>query len=150
MMENYVYIWLIVGILFLLFEMSSPGLFYFLSFAIGAAVAAIGAVFEVSVITQCVLFLANTVLALVVLKMLIAPQFERHHAHQRTNVDALRGKRAVVCKRIEPHNPGEVEIDGHLWLARTSHERTIEVGTEVEIKDIRGSHVVVAPVEKNK
>lgn len=147
-MNNFVYMWLVVAIVSACFELVSPGLFLFLSFSIGAGVSAFVAFFSYSLMVQSIIFLLMTVSAALLLKKWVERKTSLYHGYHRTNIHALIGKRALVCKAIKSDHAGEVKIGGELWLARTVHDVTILEGEYVEVKDVRGAHVVVVPILK--
>ena len=64
---------------------------------------------------------------------------------QRAAEDALVGKRGVVVERIANHEgEGRVRIEHEVWTARSLDEDlVIEVGTQVEIVDIKGATALV-------
>jgi membrane protein implicated in regulation of membrane protease activity len=63
--------------------------------------------------------------------------------HSRTNVDALRGARAVVVSTVDEHD-GRVRIGGDLWSARTYEATQVfEPGTRVIVMDISGATAIV-------
>lgn len=137
--------WLIVALFFLLLEMGSPGLFFFISFFCGGLVAAISALFVSSVIAQTILFFVATIGALVPLRYFVVPYIEKNRPHERTNVYAMIGKRGFVITKIEKRSLGLVKINGITWAARSISE-AVEVGDEVEVVDLRGAHVIVKKV----
>ena len=145
-MDNFFYIWVVVGLLCLLLEMGHPGLFLFLSFALGALVTAISTICIESPVTQCTIFLVASLVSLVVLLRWVKNTVDKEHAYQKTNTQALLGMRAFVTKDINSDAPGEVKIGGELWTARGLHNQSIKAGTQVSIVQVRGAHVVVEPV----
>lgn len=146
-MGNLFYIWVIVALLFVLLEIGHPGLFLFLSFALGALVTAFSAVYSDSLMSQCVIFLLASIGALVVLMKWVKKTIDKEHAYQHTNTQALVGRKALVIKDIYVDMPGEVKIGGELWMARALHDHYIPAETQVIVVQVRGAHVVVMPVE---
>ena len=62
---------------------------------------------------------------------------------QRTNADALVGRRAVVLAPVDA-NGGRVRLNGAEWSARSADEhRVIEVGKTVQVLEISGATAVV-------
>ena len=67
----------------------------------------------------------------------------------KTNVYSKIGKTGIVTKDIDSiHSLGQVKVDGEVWSAIGLNDSTISQGTEVEIKEIKGVKVVVAPIQK--
>jgi len=134
-------LWCVIALIFILFEMSSPGLFLFLSFAIGAMVAAITTLFECTPLVSCISFLVGTVLSFCLLKKWLARE-NRGHAHK-TNIYALQGKKGIVTQEIKPYGVGAINVNGEIWSARSIDHTMINVGELVEIVKIQGSHALV-------
>src|SRR5205085_12335540 len=112
MIDTMIYFWLVVAIFFLLLEMGSPGLFFFLSFFFGGLVAAIATWWIPSVIGQIVLFFIGTIVALALLRYCVVPLVGKDRPHERTNVYALLGKRGFVITNIGEKQSGMVKING--------------------------------------
>ena len=134
--------WIILLIGCGILELSSPGMFFFFSFSIGAAAAAIFALaFTSNPTTEFMVFLGVSLVAFFLLKRYIK-SISKDTMYS-TNVYALRGKKAIVVEPIIPFKKGWVSIDGQLWSALSIHEEIIEKGTLVEVVNSAGSHVVV-------
>jgi membrane protein implicated in regulation of membrane protease activity len=145
-MNNVFYLWIVVALLCLVFEMGHPGLFLFLSFCFGALTSAGISMVTDSLITQCLVFLGVSITALCVLLKWVKKSLDTDHAHHKTNAQALVGKQAIVTRDITVEGPGEVRVGGELWMARAAHEAPIKTGTRVIVKMVRGAHVVVEPI----
>lgn len=135
------YFWLVIAFICLMLEMGSPGLFFFLSFFVGALAAAGASLISKLLIIQGVAFLGGTIIALFVLKQWLTQNMFKGRKQGRTNVFALQGKYAVVLRDITPDKRGEVKINGEIWMAHANE--VIAKGETVEIVAIRGAHVVV-------
>lgn len=137
------YVWIAIALICAALEMGHPGLFYFLSFACGAVVAgAISLFCPESGMFQLLIFLAGTILSLILLRRIVTQNIETQH----TNTDALIGKRAMVIEVITIQAPGRVRISGELWLARTARGPALVPGQEVRVVAVRGAHVVVEQI----
>ncbi len=130
---------LLVG-LCILFELSSPGLFFFLSFAIGALAAAGVSWFELSPMVEVGLFLSVSAVSFMVLRW-YAGRTEKEDVQ--TNIYALKGKKGVVLVQITPLEKGWVKIEGETWAAASVDACILEEGTIVEILGVSGAHVKV-------
>lgn len=133
--------WIIVAFLFLIFEIGHPGLFFFLSFSLGAVAAALVSLASNSATLQSSIFLGGTVVALIILRTWVAKQGAVPRTSHRTNIDALQGKRGIATSLINPLIIGSVKIGGEVWSAKSVDE--IEKGDVVEVVSIHGAHVVV-------
>lgn len=146
-MNNFFYLWIVVALLCLLFEMGHPGLFLFLSFCFGALASAFSSFLTDSWVAQCLIFLGVSVTALLVLLRWVKKSTNIDHAHHKTNTQALLGKHALVTRDIAADTPGEVKVGGELWMARAAQEGPIKAGTKVIVRMVRGAHLVVEPLD---
>lgn len=134
-----VFLWILLSLSFLILELGHPGLFFFLSFSIGACSAAVFAYFDYGLFAQIPIFFGATFAALFCLRVFLK---KFHRSTQKTNVYALIGKQGVVVQQILPEQPGYVKVEGQLWLARpVAHG--IGVDCPIKVIDARGAHLVV-------
>ena len=135
-----VVLWSLMFGLCIIFELSSPGLFFFLSFAIGALAAAGISWFEFSPLVEIGLFLGVSAVSFMVLRW-----YARHTGKEEvhTNIYALKGKKGVVLVRITPLEKGWVKIEGETWAAVPVDACIFEEGSIVEIVSVSGAHVKV-------
>jgi membrane protein implicated in regulation of membrane protease activity len=132
-------LWLIAGVLLLLVELTTPGFFFFISFAFGCLFGAVAAWCGYSFVWQA---------ASVIVVALIQFNAMRHTlkkftqtVHAPTNTHALLGKRAVVTQEVLPTHTGVVKIGGESWAA--SSEFKCSVGSVVKVLRIEGNRVIV-------
>jgi len=145
-MEPTVFFWLIAALLFLLFEVGSPGLFLFLSFSFGSLAGAIANYYGFSIVPQSLAFLAGTLMSLFVLRYWLLAKLNEGKPHIRTNVHALHGKQGVILKAIEPSGVGQVKVRGEIWSARSAHNIVILKGAKIVVIRVSGSHVIVEEI----
>lgn len=146
-MENLFFFWLVVAVLFLILEVGSPGLFYFLSFCVGAVLSAAASLYFDSTSIQSVVFLAGTIIALLVLKYGIK-SWKKHHKLPATNIDALHGKQGIVLETITVQNPGMVKVEGQIWSAKSKNDESIQAGAIIEVVSCTGAFLIVKEVSK--
>ncbi len=110
--------------------------------AIGALCAAGASVLGADGVLQVVVFLAVSV-ALVSVVRVIAARHGAGRPELRTNVDALKGRQALVVERVDGRD-GRVKLGGEIWSAR-SYDATLvfEAGQEVDVVEIEGATAVV-------
>jgi membrane protein implicated in regulation of membrane protease activity len=136
--------WTIAGVALAVGEMAIMG-FFLAPFAGGAFVAALFSLAGAGVIPSVAAFVVITAL----LFLFVRP-VARRHLHQpaelRTGTAALIGRRGLVVERIANDEAvGAIRIDnGEVWTARAyDHEQVIDVGTRVEVVEIRGATALV-------
>jgi membrane protein implicated in regulation of membrane protease activity len=146
---DWVWIWLGVAVAFAFLELVTPFLFFMISFAVGAALAAFAALLDVSVGLQWAVFLFASGFALAVLVPV-----GRRIAHAEPEGDEIPegagrwvGRMAVVLEEIPagPHATGLVRLERGRWRAETDAEDSIPADAEVEVLAVRGTRLVVAP-----
>lgn len=114
-------------------------------FLVGAIAALIAALCGASPVIQIIIFIAVSVLALVItrplVKKYISPKKEN------TNADRVIGQIGIVTEDIDNINAaGQVKADGKIWTARSIDSSIIPAGSEVIIDRIDGVKLIV----KNK
>ena len=136
--------WLVAGFTLLLLELSSPGLFLFLSFAAGCFCAALTAWLSYDLTLQWIMFFIGLIASFVLLKTL-AKKNPRSHSIK-TNTDGLIGLVALVTEPITEYQAGRIKVRGEEWPALSDKPHTtIEKNQHVTITAIRGNKVLVQP-----
>ena len=141
MMEP-VYFWLVLMIVFIIFELSTMGLFT-IWFALGSLVALAIAAVGGSVWLQILVFVAVSVLSFFGVRNLALGFFNKNR--ERTNADSLIGRKGIVTEQISNiHATGQVTVAGQEWTARAVNDGEIyEAGTMVVIRSISGVKLIV-------
>ena len=137
--------WLVLFVVLLVVEIATMGLTT-VWFAGGALIAFLAAYIHLGVGLQIVLFLAVSILLLVLTRPIAVKYFNQER--EKTNVDSLIGQNAVVKEEINTIKAtGRVEVNGMEWSAKTEHTEIIEANTVVSIKGIQGVKLIVEKVE---
>jgi len=127
-------IWFLVGLLLLVLEFIMPGLIIAF-FGFGAwIVAIICLITDIGINTQLIIFIAASILSLLVLRRWLKGVFLGHAGSKQDlkhNLEEFVGQRAVVKEKIVPKLGGKVEFHGSNWEAQADEE--IAEGTVVEI-----------------
>jgi len=134
------YGWLVVGLLFFISEIGTPGLFFFLAGGLGSFVAALFAYFGFSFYTQACVWTCVSVVSFFCLRYFVTFSKSNHH---KTNIQALIGQKARVIKRIEAHGVGYVKVNGQEWAAITHHEHGFDVDAMVIVVGFSGNKLIV-------
>ncbi len=144
------YFWLLVSIAFLFAELSTPGLFFFVSFSLGAFCAAILAFIGYSLVIQCIGGLAVSIVSFFILRKYLKQKrlSDVHYSssESETNIYGIVGKEGVVTDVIEPLKYGQVKIGGEFWRASSEGGAILEKGTVVKVLSVKGNAVVVSVV----
>lgn len=140
-MDFYFIIWCFLFLAAVLFELLSPGFFFFLSFACGCIAAACANFFSMSMSIQLSFFAVISLVSLILLKKFVSQSLNRSsHA---TNTDALIGKKGTVLEDIESNHGGYAKINGEIWFSKSIHNDLIKAGDVVEVLGVKGSHIIV-------
>jgi membrane protein implicated in regulation of membrane protease activity len=142
------WVWLGAVLVFLIGELFTIGLFFLISFAIGAALAAVAAFLGFGLVVQWLLFLGGSVASLAVLVPIGRRADARSHGDA-SGEGALRwvGRLAEVVEEIPAghQNTGVVRVERSTWRAETSRSVAIPVGTTVRVLEVKGTRLVVTP-----
>ena len=133
-------IWLFLALLFVMFEIGTPGLFFSLSFAFGALSASVGAWNNLTILSQWGFFFGGTIVSLLMLKAWVAVDAPGSGT---TNVHALMGKQAIVLKKTMECKPAQIKVGGECWLALEKDCQTLESGQKVTIINVTGTKLIV-------
>ncbi|MEA1971810.1 MAG: NfeD family protein [Candidatus Cloacimonadota bacterium] len=139
-------LWIIVGIIFMIIEIFTPG-FYFMSIGAAAILTGLAGFFVNNQLFQIILFIVLCFLFFVFLRKFALQFFLK--VNTETNVMALVGKKAKVTKQISEDERGYVKIEGEEWVAISNNNELLEVGDKVKVIKIDGTKVVVQK-EKEK
>ena len=114
-------------------------------FAGGALIAAIAAGLGLGIVPQLLLFFCVSLVLLFFTRPAALKLMNK--GTEKTNVEGLLGKSAVVIQQIDNlAQTGQVRINDIEWMARTSDDSvTIPVGTVVVIEAVHGVRLIVRP-----
>jgi len=140
-------VWVVIAVFMLAIEATTTA-FFTIYFGVAAGIVAALSLAGSGVPIQIVAFGVLSVGGLV----LTRPQLKRIAGMDSvtvpSGVDAMPGKIGIVTKQIGELEPGLVKVGGEVWTASSyfDHE-SIEVGTRVEVVEIRGvtARVIAAP-----
>ena len=127
-------LWFVAGVALILMEFAMPGLII-IFFGIGACLVGVLCLFcDPSLNVQLLVFLATSVVLLVVLRRWCTGIF-KGHGESRLDLDKpsdnFVGETATVLDAIEPGRAGKVEFHGTPWKAEA--DDAIPEGCEVEV-----------------
>jgi membrane protein implicated in regulation of membrane protease activity len=146
--EDWRWVWIIATAVFAIGEMTSPGSFFMLPFAIGALVATVLAFLEVDVVIEWLVFVGVSLAVLVALRPL-AHRLNRSVDDTGIGARRLLGQAAVVLRDIPAGGDvGLVRVDREEWRAQSTDGSAIPTGTAVRVADVQGTRVIVAAVDQ--
>jgi len=134
------WIWVALVIIFALIEIFTLGLTT-VWFAIAALLMVFLSFIPMPLTGQILIFLAISTALLIFTRPLAVKKFKI--GREKTNVDSLIGKHALVLKTIGEFERGEAKINGQIWTARSEDNTEITEGSKCEILRIEGVQLVV-------
>ncbi|MCL2081438.1 MAG: NfeD family protein [Oscillospiraceae bacterium] len=144
---GFVYFWLALMVACMIIEAMTAG-FYTTWFAVGAMLAAVCAGFGLNFYIQFVVFLAVSILLLLLLRPIVKTYFNVKKTA--TNADRVMEKIGVVTEDIDnTYGHGAIYIDGKTWTARSYGGEPITKNTNVSVKLVDGVKLIVEPVAEN-
>lgn len=145
-MDEWLVIWLAAAVFFAVGEMTSPGSFFLLPFAVGAAAASLGSLIGVGLLLEWVVFLVISCGALLALRPL-ARRLDRDGEDHGIGARRLIGQSAVITQTVPEGDLGIARVQREDWRAESLDGSAIPEGTRVRISDLQGTRVVVSVVD---
>lgn len=139
------HIWILAALLLFIIEMFTTG-FAVLCLAVGCVGSAVAAACDMSLEWQLVIFALVSLVALAAVRPVLKRSFYRNGEKVPTNVNAMVGRRGIVCNTIDSTDSGRVVIDGVDWKARSVEDEPIAEGTHVEIVAVDSVILIVKKV----
>jgi membrane protein implicated in regulation of membrane protease activity len=146
--DNWLWIWLLTAVGFGVGEIVAAGSFFLLPFAIGAAVAVGASLLGLGITIQWLVFLVLSAGSFLALRP-IAHRLDRDYPTEGIGANHLIGAQGTLISGIGDHNTdlGLVRLERQEWRAESLDGRAVEAGTLVRVAEVRGTRVVVFPVE---
>ena len=140
----YHWFWVALVIILSLIEVFTLGLTT-VWFAIGALVMVFLSFLKIPFSVQFLIFLVISAVLLIFTRPLAIKKLKM--GREKTNVDSLAGKHALVIKKITEFDAGEAKINGQVWTARSEDSSEIPEGTKCEIMRVEGVQLIVRKLE---
>jgi membrane protein implicated in regulation of membrane protease activity len=137
------WIWVALVIIFALIEGLTLGLTP-IWFAIAALVMVFLSFLKIPFSVQLLIFLGIIAVLLIFTRPLAVKKFKT--GKEKTNIDSLISKHALVIKQISEFEKGEVKLNGNIWTACSEDNAEIAVGTTCEVLRIEGVQAIVRPI----
>ncbi|MDD6728122.1 MAG: NfeD family protein [Eubacteriales bacterium] len=111
-------------------------------FVIGAVGGLIAAFCGANLYVQLIVFIAVSVLALVITRPLVKKYIKPKTEH--TNADRILNQECIVTEEINNlKGIGQVKGDGKVWTARSADDSVIPAGSVVKVEKISGVKLIV-------
>ena len=133
-------VWIIAFVLFITIEFLTVNLVT-IWFAIGALIAYLISYLTSSFIIQTITFFVISILALLLTKPLVKKIF--NSSDKDFNINCIIGQVGTATTPILKDLGGEVKVNGKFWMAVLDGDKTIEKGSKILVKDLKGIKLVV-------
>lgn len=145
------WVWLGTAVVFALVELILvPGMFIILPWSLSAFIASILAFYDVPVEVQWGVFVFGGAALFAVMYRWAQRFMAENTMDPGVGAERLLGLTAIVTTSIEPNDTdrrGRVSVDGEVWGAITDADQVFEVGAKVRVAAMKGTRVVVEPIE---
>ena len=142
------WIWVALTVIFTVIEVFTFGLTT-IWFALAALVMIFLSFLPIPLVFQIIIFLVISAFFLFFTRPIAIKKFKT--GKEKTNVDSLVGKHALVVKQLGEFDRGEVKIGGQIWTAFSDDGSTIKEGTKCEVIRIEGVKAIVRAIaEENQ
>jgi membrane protein implicated in regulation of membrane protease activity len=133
------WLWFLVGLALLAFEMLTPGGLFAIFFGVAALV--VGVLDRLGLAgpawVQWILFSAVSIASLLFLRKPLLDWMHRREV-KRPEVDSLVGETAVVLEAVPERGVGKAELRGASWSARNVDEAALPVGKRCRVQRVDG------------
>ena len=134
------WIWVALTIILAVIEVFTLGLTT-IWFALAALVMVFLSFLPIPIVFQILIFLAISAVLLFFTRPVAIKKLKI--GREKTNVDSLVGKYALVTRHIGEFDNGEVKLNGQIWSARSHDGSELSEGTKCEVVRIEGVHAIV-------
>jgi membrane protein implicated in regulation of membrane protease activity len=132
--------WAALTVFFAIIEVFTLGLTT-VWFALAALVMVFLSFLHIPLVYQVMIFLAISAVLLFFTRPIAVKKLKI--GREKTNVDSLIGKCALVTKEITEFDRGEVKLNGQIWTARTEDGSALAEGIKCEVVRIEGVQAIV-------
>jgi membrane protein implicated in regulation of membrane protease activity len=141
-------VWVVAMVVFLIGELAHRVQFWFLPFAVGAAVAAITGFAGLSIALEWIVFLGVSTGGLAVL-LPLGKRFDRRGPLHSIGSNRWISKEALVLEDIPatPGTTGLVQLEREKWRAESGVRMAIPSGSTVLVTRVDGTRLVVLPLD---
>lgn len=135
------YVWIGIAVLMAIYEVATVQLVT-VWFVIGGICAAISTLFTDNIVLQIVVFVAVSLIALLITRPLVK-RFKKNSVKVSTNADRLIGAVGVMRGDLsDTESVGQVKIEGGVWSAKTDNP-PLKNGDKVRVLAIEGVKLIV-------
>lgn len=143
--DTWRWIWMLAAVAFAAGELVTPGTFFLLAFALGAALASLLAFLGVDVGFTWLAFIGGSLAGFGALFPL-RRRLDRHAPQDGVGARRLLGQTARVLEALPAGSAGLVLVGTEEWKAETIDGSAVPAGAVVKVVEVRGTRVLVHPL----
>lgn len=134
----YWWLWVLLGLLFLVLELATPGGFYMIFLAIAAMLVGAVAAFDIGtpLWLQVLLFSAVTLISMPLLRPRLLAWVQSRSTGPR--IDTVEGDVAILQEDLAPGAIGKAELRGTTWTARNADTGPLSMGQRCQVVRVDG------------
>lgn len=122
------YFWFILSIMFVLTELTNPGLFFFLALALGALTTLLADLYDKLYINQYAYFFISSGIMFGLLQLLVKTmQKHKNYKTYQSNTHLLVGKTIEITEIIS-EDIGYGKLDGEIWQVKLQNKHSAILG----------------------
>jgi len=134
-------IWFWMALIFTVIEIETFGLIS-VWFVFGSIAAMIVSIFISSVIIQAIVFIAISVVLMILLRSYAIYNF-KDKTVRKNNIEELLEMPCVVVTDVKDFDMGEVKLQGKIWRCRSDSNTTYQEGEHPKVLRIEGNTIIV-------
>jgi len=143
MESEYWWIWVVFGILLIVFEIFTAG-FIVLWFGIAAIITALPVYFGASAGVIIATYGVSILILTVHVRKITIDMMSKRSKMLKTNADAVLGSLGVVVEEVDPiQGTGQVRVGKEIWTAHHEGSEKLAVNTQVKVLRIEGAKIIV-------
>jgi membrane protein implicated in regulation of membrane protease activity len=146
--DTWRWIWAVTALVFVVGELLSPAVFFFLPFAIGAAVASVLAFLHVPIGAEWAIFVVGSGASFTGLWRLGRRLEHRDGGQEGVGATRWIGQEARVIEPINTNGIGTVLLEREEWRAESMTGSPVRAGSTVMVMRVAGTRLVVMPVDE--
>lgn len=140
---NHWWMWILLGVGLAVIELLTPGVLFFVFFAVAAIVVGLLALAGL-VEREWIQWALFSALALVALRVFRAPLLARFQKDTHPEVDSLVGETAIAAAGMAPGDYGRVELRGSMWNSHNVGTTAIAAAERCRVVAVDGLRLDVA------
>lgn len=138
------WIWLIIALITLIIEVTTPSALISIWFSVGALFAYVASILNLGLPLEIVVFITMSVLSFFGFRPFVLKFLK--HKPIRTNADRYIGMQTRIVEDVYSDKWGAVSLEGIRWSVRDVNHGVLSKGTLIEVVALEGAKLVVKQV----